>query len=1445
MASNQIKTRIINKHDTAANWELAVNFIPKQGEIIIYDKDSTYNYERFKIGDGATLVSKLPFANDALKAEIQTSLDEREVWRNGNPVFVSPVPGTKLNAVSNFFASGKNLLPISGSNLGYNGISYTRNNDGSVSIKGTATETSTYQMYTFRIPFMLENGTYVFSLGTELPTGVTARVEAYKNMDEWDGWSSDYSLNINAGEEYGILNASNEYELMVYISVEAGKTVDFKIWPQIEAGNTPTSYVPFLQNNGIESLSINVSNGVDMRNYSVDLGGKFVFGEFDWSQGILNAMNTDGSLVKTTLHAYDITALDGMNTVSASAGIIRATYLANNPMRAGVQEHTRIPVLWFYGDATGENKDNEVELEWKYNNKSGRCTRKWQGSSSIAFEKKNYTIKFKEAFDVGFGVQKKYCLKANYIDHSHARNLVSAKLWGEIVKSRDSVPAELVGLPNGGAVDGFPVIIMMNDEFHGLYTWNIPKDKWMFGLEKNKNLLPIHNFYLGSAYGVSYTRYEDGKIHVSGTATGKDSVVYITEPGKFHLPKGTYTLSMGKEMPDGMRVVYECYSENGNSWISSFGSIGKNSNLEEITSITGEITNETHSIVTYIKIDEGYTVDIILEPQLESGNKATDYIKYMGPKQAIVCAEVDAWFHKEPTFNSDTLSDQNYEIEYVSTEDESWVKESLTTLINACRNSDGSDIDTTIAQYIDINSAIDYMIFTSLVCGTDMVARNYLLTTFDGVKWFFSAYDMDSTFGMRSDGSSIHGSDDSSVWQSFSGHVLMNLLKEHKSDAIKARYAEITSWTMSEDNVNKLFWEFTSKIPKEIMDYDVQTWRTIPCTGSSNVPQILSFYRLEKKQIDSDILGYSVGALPPAIDETLIIENGVLRVNEDILNMEIVVDEALSDSSNNPVQNKVINKALKESSEMLAAEIAGLNTKINNNLTNLNASNITSGILDITRGGTGASSIEGAQNILSIMPKSEIQKLYCSMIPSGISIPSNADLNTIDYIKVGNYYCSYSDAVKTLINCPTSVAFMMQVYSPLSETYDNESTSTWCYRLRKIITHTGEEYYQKVNSNDTKGNFYYEPWYKIIRSNNLVSDSDNGLMTSALFTKLNNISDSADSVNFSPVLTSGTKIGTITINGAGTDLYCQTNTDTTYTNGTGLSLNGTTFSLAASGVTAGTYGPSAAVTGSNNTTMNIPEITVDSYGRVTKVTNRVYTSKDTSYTLPNATSSTLGGVKIGSNIAVSNGTISLTKTNVTDALGYTPPTSDTNTTYTIATGDGNGQIKVTPSSGNAYNVNIKGLGSAAYKDVVGVSNGGTGSSNADTACANLGAVKKSGDTMTGNLTVPSLKINTNNSSNELQTIQMYCPSNNALSGKIICDAKPQKRRISFSVYHWDQDETTVENDKRGERYRLPEPDRGITGEEKVYDILTTKQVQYGSTLPNPSSHKLGDIFFLY
>lgn len=103
--------------------------------------------------------------------------------------------------------------------------------------------------------------------------------------------------------------------------------------------------------------------------------------------------------------------------------------------------------------------------------------------------------------------------------------------------------------------------------------------------------------------------------------------------------------------------------------------------------------------------------------------------------------------------------------------------------------------------------------------------------------------------------------------------------------------------------------------------------------------------------------------------------------------------------------------------------------------------------------------------------------------------------------------------------------------------------------------------------------------------------------------------------------------------------------------------------------------------------------TVATSGNYNDLTNKP--TIPAAYSLPTASSSTLGGVKIGNGISISSGTISvnLTKSMVTTALGYTPPTADTNTTYSA------GNNITISGSNNA--ISVAGLGSAAYKDASG------------------------------------------------------------------------------------------------------------------------------------------------
>jgi len=152
------------------------------------------------------------------------------------------------------------------------------------------------------------------------------------------------------------------------------------------------------------------------------------------------------------------------------------------------------PILIFSGDMSNMTTKKVVKkIEFEYRDKektfSGFAEIMLQGSSSLSYAKKNYTIILYEdqgftkemGINVGWGNQSTYCLKANWVDKTHARNVVTAKLVGEIQKSYGLLDIA----PNNGAVDGFPVAIYINGDFHGLYTMNIPKDTWMFGMDEN------------------------------------------------------------------------------------------------------------------------------------------------------------------------------------------------------------------------------------------------------------------------------------------------------------------------------------------------------------------------------------------------------------------------------------------------------------------------------------------------------------------------------------------------------------------------------------------------------------------------------------------------------------------------------------------------------------------------------------------------------------------------------------------------------------------------------------------------------------------------------------------------------------------------------------------------------------------------------------------------
>lgn len=158
-----------------------------------------------------------------------------------------------------------------------------------------------------------------------------------------------------------------------------------------------------------------------------------------------------------------------------------------------------IPELYITGTLPTAKADGNVKVKVDYFSKTAHfseyATLKVQGDSSTGYPKKNFTIKFYEDANCtvknkhdfkGWGRQNKFVMKANWIDITHARNIVSVRIWTDVVKSRsdfNNLPTAMKESPKLATIDGFPIKIYANGIYQGRYTFNIPKDAWMYNMD--------------------------------------------------------------------------------------------------------------------------------------------------------------------------------------------------------------------------------------------------------------------------------------------------------------------------------------------------------------------------------------------------------------------------------------------------------------------------------------------------------------------------------------------------------------------------------------------------------------------------------------------------------------------------------------------------------------------------------------------------------------------------------------------------------------------------------------------------------------------------------------------------------------------------------------------------------------------------------------------------
>ncbi len=341
---------------------------------------------------------------------------------------------------------------------------------------------------------------------------------------------------------------------------------------------------------------------------------------------------------------------------------------------------------------------------------------KLQGTSSLRYDKKNYTITFskdeenneKNKIDLGFGwgEQSKYCLKANWMDSTHARNIVTARIASNMQEKYNL----FMDTPNNGVIDGYPIEVYANGEYLGLYTINIPKDAWMFNMDK------------------------DNENH-----------------------------------------IVMCAEKN--------------------------IQNSSCTFEKIMENEEDYE-----EWSIEVGPDSTD-------------EEIKNTYEK------------------------------LNRVISFVKDSSDEEFKEHFNEYLDLDSCLNYLSLILLNNGTDNIAKNMLLVTYDGKKWYPTLYDLDSTWGLYWNGEELYNAD-----YNFEEHDIKNRLWERiivcYKEEFKQRYKELREDVLSNQKIIYEFNLFNSYITQDAWNREHEKWTDIPSI-EYGLNQITNYVKDRGEYIDN------------------------------------------------------------------------------------------------------------------------------------------------------------------------------------------------------------------------------------------------------------------------------------------------------------------------------------------------------------------------------------------------------------------------------------------------------------------------------------------------------------------------------------------------------------------------------------------------------------------
>lgn len=188
---------------------------------------------------------------------------------------------------------------------------------------------------------------------------------------------------------------------------------------------------------------------------------------------------------------------------------------------------------------------------------------------------------------------------------------------------------------------------------------------------------------------------------------------------------------------------------------------------------------------------------------------------------------------------------------------------SSSAIVSAFNNIYYSLGSSNLENYLDIDSLIDYYIFQDVILGTDSLAKNMLLATYDMTKWHLSAYDLDATFDLSWEGNILNASN-TSIFNSDGSldvtdpylSVYNQLLREigtYYWDRYKARYAELRNSVLSYSSIMAEI-ENYFRAYADLYIEETSIYPDIPAITENTIAHIREFVKQHLEYLDARYL---------------------------------------------------------------------------------------------------------------------------------------------------------------------------------------------------------------------------------------------------------------------------------------------------------------------------------------------------------------------------------------------------------------------------------------------------------------------------------------------------------------------------------------------------------------------------------------------------------------